>query len=144
MKRGYFGLAIYHPKTATNWGSLTRTAKILGCSFVAVIGSRFLIPVFDTAKSYRHVPTHEFSTFEEFKKFMPVDCQLVGVELDQRAKELRNFVHPERAVYLMGAEDYGLPQDIMEKCDIIVRLYGKYPMNVSCAGSIVLYHRVAL
>jgi tRNA G18 (ribose-2'-O)-methylase SpoU len=144
MKRGYFGLAIYHPKKEVNWGSLVRTAKILNCSFIAAIGARFPLQASDTRKSHRHLPVFEFQTFEEFQKFMPMDCKLVGVELDERATNLKNFVHPERAVYLMGAENTGLPQPIMDKCYQIVKLEGEHSMNVACAGSIVLYHRQAL
>jgi tRNA G18 (ribose-2'-O)-methylase SpoU len=144
MKRGYFGLAIYRPKKVTNWGSLIRTANLLDCSFIAAIGARFPIQHTDTRKSHRHLPIYEFATFEEFRKFMPVDCQLVGVELDERSKDLKDFVHPERAVYLMGAEDDGLPPAVMNECKQLVKLKGEHSMNVACAGSIVLYHRMAL
>jgi tRNA G18 (ribose-2'-O)-methylase SpoU len=145
MKRGYFGLALYRPKKHTNWGSLVRTARILDCSFIVAIGARYPIQSSDTQKVHRHLPIYEFETFEEFEQFMPkIDCRLVGIELDDRAKELRDFVHPERAIYLLGAEDSGLPPKVMDKCSQLVKLKGKYSMNVACAGSIVLYHRQAL
>lgn len=144
-KRGYFGLALYHPKKSSNWGSLVRTANLLNCSFIAAIGSRYPIQVSDTLKTHRHLPIFQFTTFEEFNKYMiPHDCQLVGVELDERAKDLREFVHPERAIYLLGAEDHGLPTKIMDECHHLVKLQGEYSMNVAVAGSIVLYHRVGL
>lgn len=144
MKRGYYGLAIYMPKKATNWGSLVRTANLLGCSFVATIGARFPLQASDTRKSHKHIPVYEYETFEEFEKTMPINCKLVGVELDARAKELRHFTHPERAIYLMGAEDHGIPEHVLKKCSLVVRLQGEHSMNVACAGSIVLYHRVAM
>jgi tRNA G18 (ribose-2'-O)-methylase SpoU len=144
MSRGYFGLAIYEPKNSNNWGSLVRTANLLGCSFIASIGRKFPMQPSDTRKTHRHIPVHEFATFEDFKKFMPIDCSLVGIELDERSKDLKEFVHPERAVYLLGAEDIGLPKDVMDQCGSLVKLYGEHSMNVSCAGSIVLYHRKAL
>lgn len=145
MKRGYFGLALYRPKKATNWGSLVRTANLLDCRFIATIAARYPIQSSDTRKSHRHVPIFEFETFEDFQKFMPkMDCQLIGIELEERAKELKDFVHPERAVYMLGAEDAGLPPNVMDQCDHLVKLKGTASMNVSCAGSIVLYHRMAL
>lgn len=144
-KRGYFGLALYHPKKSSNWGTLVRTANLLECSFIAAIGARYPIQGSDTLKTHKHVPVFEFPTFEEFRKHcMPYDCQLVGVELDNRAKDLKDFVHPERAIYLMGAEDHGLPQKIMDECQHLVKLKGRYSMNVAVAGSIVLYHREGL
>lgn len=143
--RGYFGLALYNPKTSANWGSLVRTANLLECSFVAAIGARYPIQSSDTLKTHRHVPTYKFNTFEEFIQYaVPKDCLLVGIELDDRAKNLKEFVHPERAIYLLGSEDKGLPKEILEKCDACVKLDGRYYMNVAVAGSIVLYHRTSL
>lgn len=145
MKRGYFGLALYRPKKVSNWGSLIRTASLLDCKFIVAIAARYPIQASDTLKSHRHVPIYEFETFEEFQKFMPkMNCQLVGVELDERAKELKDFVHPERAIYMLGAEDDGLPPNVMNECKQLVKLKGEHSMNVACAGSIVLYHRMGL
>lgn len=144
-KRGYFGLALYHPKKATNWGTLVRTANLLECSFIAAIGPRYPIQGSDTLKTHKHVPIFEFTTFEDFRKScMPMDCSLVAVELDDKAKELKHFVHPERAIYMLGAEDHGIPPKILAECDQIVKLKGRYSMNVAVAGSIVLYHREGL
>lgn len=144
-KRRYFGLAIYHPKKVTNWGSLVRTANLMNCSFIAAIGPRYPIQASDTLKTHRHIPIFEYKTLAEFKKHcIPYDCQLVGIELDDRAKDLKSFTHPQRAVYLLGAEDHGLPQNIIRECHHLVKLEGRYSMNVAVAGSIVLYHREAL
>jgi tRNA G18 (ribose-2'-O)-methylase SpoU len=142
--RGFFGLAILGPKKSVNVGSLMRTAAILGASFVAVIGRRYQPQASDTLKSYRHIPYFEYETFQQFLAHRPYGAMLVGVELTDTAHELATFVHPEQAVYLMGAEDHGLPVEILNECDTIVKLKGEFSMNVAIAGSIVLYHRCAL
>lgn len=143
--RGYFGLALYHPKKSTNWGSLVRTANLLECSFIAAIGPRYPIQASDTLKTHKHVPVFEFATFEEFKKSCkPMECSLIAIEMDDRAKDLKGFTHPERAIYMLGAEDHGIPPKILQECDQIVKLKGRYSMNVAVAGSIVLYHREGL
>lgn len=142
--RGYFGLAMYHPKNKYNWGSLIRTANLLGADFICTIGRRFKEQSSDTLKTHRHLPVYEYKNFQDFYDHMPHGCQLVGVELDEKARDLKNFVHPQRAVYLLGAEDSGLPPDVIKACQHVVKLHGEYSMNVSCAGSIVLYHRVGL
>jgi tRNA G18 (ribose-2'-O)-methylase SpoU len=142
--RGFFGLAMFQPKNKHNWGSLMRTASLLEVDFIASIGRRFHMQASDTQKSYRHLPVFEYESFKDFYKHMPYGCQLVGVELDEKAKDLKDFVHPQRAIYLMGAEDTGLSKEAIDSCQHLVRFKGEHSMNVSCAGSIVLYHRVGL
>lgn len=142
-KRGYVGVAIYHPKTSNNVGSLWRTAHLLGVNFFATIGKRYRYQSSDTTKASRHIPLFEFESFEQFKaNCIPYDCQLIAVELDPNAIDLKDFAHPERAVYLFGAEDYGIPKEILSQCHKIVKLKGEASMNLACCGSIVLYDRL--
>ena len=56
---------------------------------------------------------------------------------------LKSFVHPERAIYLLGAEDHGLPGEIMDKCHKIISIetIRTESFNVAVAGSIVMYDR---
>lgn len=96
----------------------------------------------DTRKSYRHIPLFEYESFEIFKSSLPVDSKLVGVELDDSSSPVMAYQHPERAVYLLGAEDFGLPAEVIAACDDIVQLPGAAPLNVSVAGSIVIYDRL--
>lgn len=67
----------------------------------------------------------------------------VGIELNRNSIALTEFTHPERAIYLLGAEDYGLPQEILDKCDSIVQIPEENSLNVAIAGSIVLYDRLS-
>ena len=142
--RGFTGVAMYHPKNTHNWGSLCRTAYILGVDYLATIGPRYTPQVSDTLKTYRHIPVFRFANFEAFWDSLPYGCRLAGVEMTKEAVELRDYRHHERACYLLGAEDYGLPPDVVERCHDVIRLAGARSLNVSVAGSIVLYHRLAL
>lgn len=144
MKRGFFGIAMYNTKTPSNWGTLLRTANLMEADFIATIGKRYNHQCSDTLKTPRHIPMFHFKTFEDFKKHLPYDCRLVGIELDDRAKDLAEYSHPERACYLLGAEDHGIPEKVLQDCHDVVKLRGRYSMNVSVAGSIVLYHREGL
>jgi tRNA G18 (ribose-2'-O)-methylase SpoU len=68
---------------------------------------------------------------------------LVGVELDPRAKKLHQFRHPERACYLLGAEDVGLNAAERDRCHKLVEIDGPSQcLNVAVTGSIVLYDRI--
>jgi tRNA G18 (ribose-2'-O)-methylase SpoU len=139
--RGYFGIGIQNVKTEMNVGTLWRSASIMGASFIFTIGRRYKKQASDTMASWRHIPLYNYETFEEFYKSLPYDCQLVGVELDETSVPVMQFKHPERCIYLLGAEDIGLSKEAIEKCHKIVQLPGDYCMNVSVAGSIIMYDR---
>ena len=138
---GFFGVGIEHGKNRTNYGTLYRTAFLMGASFLFIIGKRFRKQCSDTVKSWRTIPTFSYETFDEFYRNLPHDCMLVGIELDESAVPLEKFEHPKRACYLLGAEDHGLTSIAVKKCHKLIQLRGEYSMNVSVAGSIVLYHR---
>jgi tRNA G18 (ribose-2'-O)-methylase SpoU len=139
--RGYFGIGIQCCKTAVNYGTLYRTANLLGTSFLFLIGKRFSRQSSDTMASWRHIPLMQYDTFDDFYKNLPYDCQLIGVELSDDATPLETFEHPQRACYLLGAEDHGLTTEAVRRCHRLIVLRGEHSMNVAVAGSIVLYHR---
>lgn len=63
------------------------------------------------------------------------------MELDDTAENLETFEHPRRCVYLLGAEDNGLSKQAIEKCHYLVKFKSEKSLNVSVAGTIVLYDR---
>ncbi len=140
--RGYFGIGIFHTKTETNVGTLWRSASQLGAAFVFTIGRRYKTQASDTMKTERYTPLYHYEDFAHFESNRPMGAELVGVELDARAKPIPGFAHPQRAIYLLGAEDHGLPPEIMAKCQRLVVLKGG-SFNVAVAGSIVMYDRVS-
>ncbi len=72
---------------------------------------------------------------------IPYDCRLVGIEIDDKAEFLHEFQHPKRAIYLLGAENDGLPQEVRDKCHFLIKLPGNSSLNVGVTGSIVLHDR---
>ena len=140
--RGYYGIGIYHGKNAENVGTLWRTANILGADFIFTIGKRYSKQCTDTMNTPKHIPLFHYDTYEDFLAHIPYDCPVVAVELDEHSIPIKNYVHRERCIYLLGAEDSGIPKDVLARCKDIVQLPGKYCMNVSTAGSIVMYDRV--
>lgn len=140
--RGYFGIGIYGPKMTKNIGTLWRTADIFGADFMFVIGKRYETMRSDKRKSWRHIPLFEYDDFTTFRSSLPKDSKLVGIELDSSSRPIMTYKHPERALYLLGAEDFGLPEEVIAACDDIIQLPGDYSLNVSVAGSIVIYDRL--
>lgn len=141
MKRGYFGIGIYHPKTTENVGTLWRSAHNFGADFIFTVGARYYKQPSDTTKATRHVPLYHYTDIADLKAHMPLGAELVFVEQAPGATELRSFSHPEAAVYVLGAEDYGVPEGEMRGYRQVA-IATPLCINVAVAGSIVLYDRV--
>ena len=141
MKRGYFGIGIYNGKDEKNIGTLWRSAAILGADFIFTVGKRYSKQPSDTTKAPRHIPLYNYTDWDDFFQHVPVGCPVVAVELADKSIPLERYYHRERCIYLLGAEDKGIPTDVLSKCSETVQLLGNYCMNVSTAGSIVLYDR---
>jgi tRNA G18 (ribose-2'-O)-methylase SpoU len=142
MGRGYFGIGVYHPKHAENIGTLMRSAYAFGANFAFTIGRRYSRQASDTPNAGLHLPLYHYMTLEDLIDHLPIGCPLIGVELHERASLLNRFVHPERACYLLGAEDHGIPQAILDQCHYAVEIpHAAQCLNVSTAGSIVMYDR---
>lgn len=139
--RGYFGIGIENTKNKANIGTLWRSAYCLGAAFIFVIGNRYKKQKSDTVKAMRYIPIYHYDIFKDFYFNMPEDCLLIGVELNEKARSLEGYGHPERAIYLLGAEDVGLSKIALENCHSLIQFESKYCLNVSVAGSIVMYDR---
>lgn len=143
--RGYFGIAVLNPKSEVNVGTLWRSAFLQDAAFVATIGKRYQRQSSDTPGTTNHVPLLHYSDFDDLIEHLPHSCPIVAVELDECAKMLPEFSHPPRAVYLLGAEDHGIPQWALARCHYTVQIpcVRDWSMNVAAAGSIVMYDRIA-
>ena len=140
--RGYFGIGIEHGKTGVNLGTLWRSAYQLGASFIFTIGRRYALQASDTPKTHHSVPLYHYDNLDHFNGHRPHGCRLIGVEFG--GKLLEGFWHPERAIYLLGAEDHGLTKRAQAMCNGIVTLSSVRlaSYNVAVAGSLVMYSRL--
>ncbi len=139
--KGYYGICIYHPKKEVNVGTLWRSAYLYDAAFIATIGRRYIPQPSDTTNTDKHIPLYEYDTFEQFLVNRPFGCKIIAVE--QYGQSLQEFNHPDRCIYLLGAEDHGIPQNILDQCDDYIEIEGpkKISMNVATAGTIVMYDR---
>jgi tRNA G18 (ribose-2'-O)-methylase SpoU len=140
-ERGYFGIGIWNGKNHYNLGTLWRSAFIFGASFIFTVGRRYSKQSSDTVHAWKHIPLHKFDSNDDLVKFLPMGCPLIGVELDDRAHSITTFSHPERACYLLGAEDNGLSEAERQRCHALIQLPGSCSMNVASAGTVVMYDR---
>jgi len=140
--RGYFGIGVLNIKYALNLGTLWRSAYIFNADFIFTINKRYKKQASDTTCAHRHVPLFHFKDFDDFKAHVPYDCYPILVEQAGEAKPLHKFKHPQRAVYVLGAEDSGIPEKYFKGHSIIqINTEKDYCLNVASAGSIVMYDR---
>ena len=139
--RGFFEIGIYRGKTPANVGTLWRSAYQLGAAGIFTVGRRYPQQASDTVKAHRHIPLREFLDLDALLAAQPYGCPIVAIEMGGRP--LQSFVHPERAIYLLGAEDNGIPASALARCQHVVSLPSvrTQSYNVSVAGSLVMYDR---
>lgn len=142
MTRGYFGIGVYRPKATVNIGTLWRHAWLYGADFIFTIGARYRHQPGDTVKAPRQIPLYAYDEFDEFAGSLPHGCQIVCVEQALDAKPLHATHHPERAAYMLGAEDSGIPPALMVgRQKIVIPSVEAASMNVANAGTLVMYDR---
>ena len=140
---GFFGIGILNNSDQINIGTLWRSAYLLGASFIFTVDKKYKYQGSDVTKSWTRIPLYHFKTFEELKDNLPYSTRLIGVEMGEDAIPLAEYDHPDRAVYLLGNEISGLPPQILEQCQSLLKLPGEYSLNVAVTGSIVMYDSIA-
>lgn len=137
----YFEIGIYGAKTEHNIGTLWRSALQLGAAGIFTVGRRYPGQASDTCKTPRHIPLRHYLTLDELLANRAHGAVLVGVEMG--GEPLATFSHPAQAIYLLGAEDHGLPSAVLARCDRVVSVESVTvpSYNVAVAGSLVMWHR---
>ena len=128
---GYFEIGVFHPRSSDNLGTLWRSAYQLGAASIFTIGRPYRQQTSDTQHTAYEIPLRNYPTFEDFLANRPVGAQLIGVEMG--GQPLSTFVHPERAIYLLGSESNGLPESVLQQCNAVIGS-GEYQLPVLQSG----------
>lgn len=142
-EEGYYAIGIFRGKTHHNLGTLWRSAFVLGAKYIFTIENKYKKQTSDVVRAWSRIPLFHYKSFEDFTKNIPYDCQVIGVELTDDATFLHEFEHPKRAIYILGAEDAGLPDFVLERCQKVIKLPGNSSLNVGVTGAIVMHDRVS-
>jgi len=134
--RGFSCIGLDDPKTPVNVGSAIRAAGCYDVSIIAIRGDRFGRTPTDTMKQYRHRPVLRV---EDLHSVVPFDCVPVAVDLIEGATSLIDYVHPERAFYIFGAEDATLGNRVTSWCRDIIYIPTNGCMNLAASVNVVLY-----
>ncbi len=140
--RGYFAVGAERISKSRNLGNLMRSAHAFGASFTFTVGATYqaLEAQADTSKGTMHLPHYNWAGLDDL--MLPENCRLVGIELTEHAIDLPSFRHPLRAAYVLGPERGSLTDELIARCDYVIRIPTRFCVNVAMAGAIVMYDRV--
>lgn len=141
--RGFTAIALHSPKSDGNVGGAIRAAGVFGARLV-VIGAprgdmRGRVERTDPQSTHRSLPVQ---WIPDVLDGLPHECKAVAVEIMDDAIQLPRFDHPERAYYIFGSEDVGLPKALIAACDYRITIPAR-SMNLAACVNVVLYDRLA-
>lgn len=141
--RGYFAIGAEGISKPMNLGALMRTANAFGAAFVFSVKAEDRTKIAyksDTSRTFKNLPYYQWETHDEMH--FPKGLQMVGIELTETAVELPEFRHPRMAAYVLGPERGNLSDEMIARCDHVIKIPTKFCINVSLAGALVMYDRV--
>jgi len=153
----FFNQTAYHPTThkpiiaawqiinPENIGNIIRLADNVGAEQVFILGSDFSLRMSSIKKtaglSFNHIQLN-FTCSEDFFNILVPDYQIVAIETCTDSVNIYQEKLPSRIVFMLGNERHGLPDSILEKCNMKVHIPMTGPcksMNVSHALSVALF-----
>jgi len=138
-------LALYEVRDPGNLGTVIRTADAAGCDGVILIGQTcdpFSIEAVRASMGSLFALPFATASFEDFNAWRTtagarmIAASMRGTHAHDKA------TYGERSVILMGNEQSGLPPDVEDKCDELVRIpmMGKADsLNLAIAASVMTY-----
>lgn len=138
---GFFGIGILSGVSEPNLGTLWRSAYILGASFIFTVDKKYKSKGGDVTSAWTKIPLYHYESFDQLKQNIPYSTKLIGVEMGEQSQDIHQYKHPDRAIYLLGNEQSGLPPKIISECHELIKLPGNYSLNVAVAGSLIMYDR---
>jgi tRNA G18 (ribose-2'-O)-methylase SpoU len=146
-------LILHDIRSAQNVGAMFRTADAVGINKIYLTGytpapmDRFGKKRGDIAKSA--LGAEDFVLWE-IKKSLPAlisklrreEFQIVAIEQDKNSVDYKKVKMHKKNAFIVGTEVSGLPQNILNKCDVIAEISmkgKKESLNVSVACGIALF-----
>ena len=138
-----FGVAVYNISKEFNIGSLLRTAHCAKVKDFFLIGEKSY-NTYASVSSEKWTKINYFEDLDSFISYVKTsNYNLVFVEQANNSISLFDFQFPENPLFLLGKEKGGLPAEIINKDYPVIEIpqHGLvHSLNLSCSGSIVIYH----
>ena len=138
-----FAVAVYNISKEYNIGSLLRTAHCAKAKEFFLIGEKS----FNTYAAVSSDKWTKLTYFEKIEDFIlhtqKTSYKIVLVDQSKDSKSLFNFDYPKSPLFLLGTEKGGLPDYTKKNSYPVLEIpqYGLvHSLNLSCAGSIVIYN----
>lgn len=141
--RGYFGIGMEGVSKPLNAGNVLRSAHAFGASFFFTVRPNIDVADMrgsDTSEAFGHVPFYSFDSPAEL--LLPKGASLVAIELVENSIDLPSFRHPQNAAYVLGPEKGNVSDEMLARCDHVIKIPMKFCINVGVAGAIVMYDRL--
>ncbi len=141
--RGYFGIGVEGISKPINVGNLLRSAHSFGASFFFTVNPTVDVRGMkssDTSDAFGHLPFYSFEKVSDL--VLPMKTSLVAVEFLPDAVDLPSFCHPQQAVYVLGPEKGNVSDEMLARCDYVLKIPMKFCINVGVAGALVMYDRL--
>ncbi len=138
------GVILIDPKYLHNVGAAIRACSCFAVGSMVWTGDRV------NPLEYERIPREErmkgYKSVQFFNDDKPLGyfthCTPVCVEVMEESEPLTTFVHPDRAVYVFGPEDGGVPQVYRRLCHRFVHIPSHHCLNLSGAVNVILAHRM--
>ena len=141
----HFRLILDHLAPDFNIGKIYRTADVLGCNQIALIGTDYFDPT-PSMGSFKHVPTSFFDSFSALNEVYTQEGYRIFVLEPESGQFLDEVELPVKSAFVMGNEVYGMsfnPVDYEGLGVLKIAQYGyAQSLNVSIAAAITSYEYV--
>lgn len=138
-------LALYEIRDPGNLGTVIRTADAAGCDGVILIGQTcdpFSVEAVRASMGSLFAIPIATTTFEDFKQWTTANAVRIIAASMHGTHAHDKAQYGERSIILMGNEQSGLPADVEQQCDELVRIpmMGKADsLNLASAASVMIY-----
>jgi tRNA(Leu) C34 or U34 (ribose-2'-O)-methylase TrmL len=136
-------IGLTNPQSPANVGGVLRAAGCYQADQVLYTGVRYDTAMkfsSNTQKEGRGIP---ISWTEDFLSDLEENVKIICVDFIEGAIPLPEFKHPKKAIYLFGAEDGTVLQEVIDKADFAVYVPTVGCMNLAASVNVLLYDRLA-
>lgn len=134
----FCGIGLVNSHNPFNVAVALRNAEAFGVDFIGYTGRRYDKVSADVSDAVNKIPMFRV---EDIKSIIPYDCVPVAVELLDDASSIVDFVHPQKAFYIFGAEDATLGKSVTSMCKHKIYIPTSICLNLAVSIGIVMYDR---
>lgn len=148
---------LHNIRSAHNVGSIFRTADGAGVTRIFISGYTAL-PLDERGHTHKDIAktalgaekampwAYDASPLTIIERQKASGWRIVGIELDERAHDYREFSLTAPTLFIFGNEVEGVPEEIRALCDelLMIPMRGmKGSLNVSVAAGVILFSALA-